>query len=116
MSTNFLSAGPSVGSHAPDFVLTGFEARTGPGEPRVVAFVHDWSFERESPEVTRAIRTQLRGLGALLVCRRLRRHACPLNRLCQVTPSWSSCAAALSNLVRTSPRMTRSMSEASSVS
>jgi len=67
MSTNFVSVGPRVGSHAPPLALHGLEHRTGPGEPCVVAFVHDWSFEREDLEAVRAIRAHLRGLGAELV-------------------------------------------------
>ena len=70
MSTNFVPvvpAGPSVGSHAPDLVLTGLETRTVHGEPRVLAFVQDRSFAHEHPEAIRALRTQLRGLGAELI-------------------------------------------------
>jgi xanthine dehydrogenase YagT iron-sulfur-binding subunit len=37
------------------------------GEPRVIAFAHAWSPDDESPEAIRAIRAQLRGLGAGLL-------------------------------------------------
>jgi xanthine dehydrogenase YagT iron-sulfur-binding subunit len=67
MSTNFVSAGPEVGSVAPDIIMAGLDGRTGHGESRVIAFVQDGSFGEASPEAIRTIRAQLRGLGAELV-------------------------------------------------
>jgi xanthine dehydrogenase YagT iron-sulfur-binding subunit len=67
MSTNFVSIGPGVGSHAPDLVVSGVEQRPAHGEPRVLAFVHDWTLAGEPPELIAAIRAQLRGLGAELL-------------------------------------------------
>jgi xanthine dehydrogenase YagT iron-sulfur-binding subunit len=67
MTTNLASAGPSVGAHAPDVFVTGLPGRGARGEPRVIAFAHAWSLTHERPEALRAIRAQLRGLGAELL-------------------------------------------------
>jgi len=37
------------------------------GQPRILAFLRDWSIELEDPTTLRAIRAQLRGLGAELI-------------------------------------------------
>ena len=47
--------------------MAGIDGRTGRGESRVIAFVQDGSFGDASPDAIRAIRAQLRGLGAELV-------------------------------------------------
>ena len=59
--------GPGVGSTAPEIVVTGLERQPPRGQPRVLAFAHAWSFAHEPPAAIRAIRTQLRGLGAELL-------------------------------------------------
>jgi xanthine dehydrogenase YagT iron-sulfur-binding subunit len=62
--------GPGVGSQAPEVARPGVRALTPRGEPRVLAFVREGSFERDTaaaPEAVAAIRAQLRGLGAELV-------------------------------------------------
>jgi xanthine dehydrogenase YagT iron-sulfur-binding subunit len=66
MST-FVSIGPSVGSHAPEVAVTGLESRTGPGAPRVLAFVEPGSIDTTDQASLQSIRRQLRGLGAELV-------------------------------------------------
>ena len=61
---------PSIGASAPEFVVHGARGALAPvstGEPRVLAFVRDWSAERAAPEDLRAIRAHLRGLGAELI-------------------------------------------------
>src|SRR5512140_3525169 len=67
MSANVVSIGPIIGSPAPDVGVTGLANPAACGEPRVLAFAHAWSLEAEPPEALRAIRAQLRGLGAELV-------------------------------------------------
>jgi hypothetical protein len=67
MSSNFVSAGPEVGSLAPDIIMAGLDGRTGHGEVRVIAFAQDGSFGHERATSIQAIRAQLRGLGAELV-------------------------------------------------
>jgi xanthine dehydrogenase YagT iron-sulfur-binding subunit len=64
MSTSLV--GPMVGAPAPELALTGWTGRASSGEPRVLAFVTR-GFEAPGPETLRAIRAQLRGLGAELV-------------------------------------------------
>src|SRR5262245_50504847 len=69
MPDTTVTLGPSVGSRAPDLVVSGVERRAHQGEPRVLAFVHDAELERECAEAAEltAIRAELRGLGAELV-------------------------------------------------
>jgi xanthine dehydrogenase YagT iron-sulfur-binding subunit len=70
MSTSFTRIGPRIGSHAPDILLTGLDGQPARGEPRVVAFSRDGSFDRDAqaaPDALAAIRAQLRGLGAELI-------------------------------------------------
>ena len=57
-------AGPDVGTPAPDLTVSGLERRTH--VPRVLAFVRD-GLAGERPIQPRAIRAELRGLGAELV-------------------------------------------------
>ncbi|MGE5183547.1 MAG: 2Fe-2S iron-sulfur cluster-binding protein [Acidobacteriota bacterium] len=60
----------SIGASAPEFVVRADRGTLAPasaGQPRVLAFVRDWSIEREQPEALRAIRGELRGLGAELL-------------------------------------------------
>ena len=38
-----------------------------PGQTRVLAYVHRWTLDAEDPGTLRAIRAQLRGLGAELI-------------------------------------------------
>jgi xanthine dehydrogenase YagT iron-sulfur-binding subunit len=69
MSMNVSNGGPGIGSLAPDVELTGLE-NLARGEPRVLAFVQEAAFERDTaaaPEAALAIRAELRGLGAELV-------------------------------------------------
>jgi hypothetical protein len=66
---NASSVAPGIGSHAPDVELPGLE-NLARGEPRVLAFVREAAFERDTaaaPEAVLAIRAELRGLGAELV-------------------------------------------------
>jgi xanthine dehydrogenase YagT iron-sulfur-binding subunit len=57
-----------VGSAAPELLLAeGSERFARPRHPRVLAFVRGWTVDREKPDELRAIRAQLRGLGAELV-------------------------------------------------
>jgi len=67
MSANVVSIGPIIGSPAPDVAVTGLANPAVHGAPRVLAFAHAWSLETEPAEALRAIRAQLRGLGAELV-------------------------------------------------
>src|SRR5512135_512278 len=60
----------SIGANAPEFVVhadRGTLAPASAGQPRVLAFVRDWSIECEQPETLRQIRGELRGLGAELL-------------------------------------------------
>jgi xanthine dehydrogenase YagT iron-sulfur-binding subunit len=70
MSTSLFSVGPRIGSHAPEIVRTALDGQVPRGEPRVLAFSRDGSFERDAaaaPGALDAIRAQLRGLGAELI-------------------------------------------------
>lgn len=66
MST-FDGISPSVGSRAPEVAVTGLPRRAAPGAARVLAFVDPGSIETTDTASLRAIRGQLRGLGAELV-------------------------------------------------
>ncbi len=60
----------SIGATAPEFVVhadRGTLAPASTGQPRVLAFVREWSIDREQPEALHAIRSELRGLGAELL-------------------------------------------------
>ncbi len=60
----------SIGANAPEFVVRADRGTLAPastGQPRVLAFVREWSIEREEPSALRAIRGELRGLGAELL-------------------------------------------------
>ena len=61
---------PTIGAIAPEFVVHAARGALAPAstdQPRVLAFVRDWSAERHKPEDVRAIRAQLRGIGAELL-------------------------------------------------
>ena len=58
--------GPKVGLRAPDLAMAGVERCAGRGEPRVLAFLRG-GLDREPGEALRAIRAELRGLGAELM-------------------------------------------------
>ncbi len=60
----------TIGHRAPEFVVRAERGALAPvsaGLPRVLAFVRDWAIEREHPDTVRAIRGELRGLGAELI-------------------------------------------------
>ncbi len=54
----------SIGAAAPEFVVRADRGTLAPasaGQPRVLAFVRDWSIECEEPDTLRRIRGELRG-------------------------------------------------------
>jgi xanthine dehydrogenase YagT iron-sulfur-binding subunit len=65
-----MATSPSIGAIAPEFVMHGPRGALAPtslGQPRVLAFVHNWSVDQQGTSELRAIRAQLRGLGAELI-------------------------------------------------